>query len=92
MKIEWPVLLDTKRQLYRAYGIPRADLWTLINPKITLRYIETIMKGYRPGKPGCDLRQLGGDVLIDPDGIVHLNHVSTDPYDYPSAEYILETL
>lgn len=91
-KLEWPIIVDTKRQLYRAYGIPRATLWTLIKPAVTWNYMVTMFQGYRPGKPGCDLRQLGGNVLIDPNGIVRFNHVSTDPHDRPTAEYILETL
>lgn len=90
--LEWPILLDGKRQLYRGYGIPRASLWTLFKPDVTWRYLEATFHGYRPGKPGCDFRQLGGNVLIDPEGIVRLNHVSTDPHDRPSAEYIVETL
>lgn len=90
-KLEWPLLVDTRRILYKAFGIPRADLWTLLRPKVTWQYVKTITKGYWPGRPGCDPKQLGGNVLIDPEGIVRLNHVSTDPFDRPSVDYILES-
>ena len=89
--LSWPLLVDSRRVLYKAFGIPRANLWTLLKPKVTWQYINTMAKGYWPGRPGCDPKQLGGNVLIGPDGIVRLNHVSTDPYDRPTVDYILES-
>ena len=51
-----------------------------------------MLRGVQPGKPGEDWRQMGGDVLIDPSGIVRLHFVSSDPHDRPSLEEIFATV
>jgi hypothetical protein len=35
-----------------------------------VRYARLIAAGERPGRLGRDTRQLGGDFIVDPDGIV----------------------
>ena len=89
-KLQWPLLLDTKRELYSAYGMERASWWSVANPLAVARYVGLMVSGHKPGKPGSDVFQLGGDVLIDPEGIVRLNHVSVDPHDRPSPKSIFE--
>lgn len=91
-KIEWPILRDTHRTLYGAYGMAEAGWWALIGPRVLLRYIAMMLRGYMPWKPGQNLRQLGGDILIDPDGIVRLQFVSRNPHDRPSIEAILNVV
>lgn len=89
--LEWPLLLDDEnQQVYREYGLQRASWWALYNPLSILRYLKLILSGTRPGKPGKDWEQLGGDVLVDPDGIVQLHHVSQNPHDRPEVETILD--
>ena len=88
-QLEWPLLLDTERQLYQAYGMERASWWALYNPVSIWKYLKLICAGKGPGKPGRDWRQLGGDVLIDPRGIVRLHFVSINSHDRPSVEAIL---
>ena len=68
----------------------RATLWKLGNPAMIWRYLVTIFSGHLPGRKGRDIRQMGGSVLIDPNGIVKLNHVSEDSFDRPEVATILE--
>ena len=89
-ELSWPLLLDTNRELYSAYGMERGSWWSVSNPVAIARYVGLMLGGQKPGKPGCDVFQLGGDVLIDPDGIVRLHHASVDPHDRPSPEAIFE--
>lgn len=89
-KISWPMLLDGDQTLYRAYGFPKASWWDLLKPLVTWKYIVNMLTGHLPGTPGKDLRQLGGDVLISPDGMVVLNHVSDDPHDRPDCDQLFE--
>ena len=89
-KLPWPLLVDTDRKLYRAYGMERGDWWSIYGPASIWQYMQLIFfRGRRIEKPGSDYRQLGGDVLIDPDGRVRFHHVSTSPHDRPTVEAIL---
>lgn len=89
-KLPWPLLQDTEQQLYNAYGMGRGSWWDIYGPVSVWNYLKLIFAGKGPGKPGRDWRQLGGDVLIAPDGIVRLHYVSADPHDRPTVESILE--
>ena len=90
--LQWPLLLDTKRELYSAYGMERGSWWSLTNPVAVARYVGLMLGGKNLGKPGCDLFQLGGDVLIDPAGIVRMHHASAGPHDRPSPKTIFKTV
>ena len=85
-KLSWPLLLDTKRELYSAYGMEKGSLWSLANPVAIVRYVWLMLNGKNLGKPGSDLFQLGGDILIDPEGIVRMHHASIGPHDRPSPK------
>jgi alkyl hydroperoxide reductase subunit AhpC len=87
--LAWPLLKDTELSLYTAYGMGRGTWWDIYNPISVLNYLRLIFTGKGPGKPGRDWRQLGGDVLIDPEGIIRLHYVSADPHDRPSVDSIL---
>lgn len=89
--LSWPMLHDQERELYRAYGFSRGKLANLIGPLTTLKYIPQILGGHA-GPPGKDLFQMGGNVLIDPNGIVRMHHASTGPHDRPTAEEILAVI
>jgi alkyl hydroperoxide reductase subunit AhpC len=89
--LKWPLLADPQRTLYSGYGFLRGSLWDLYNPVSIAKYIGVILRGQRPGRPGADWHQLGGDVLIDPNGVVRLLHKSLSPHDRPSIESILKT-
>lgn len=91
-KLAWPLLLDSGRQLYQAYGFERGSWWKIFSPRVVWKYLLLIMRGSPPGKPGSDWRQMGGDVLIDPNGMVRLHHASTTPHDRPSVDAILEAI
>ena len=86
------MLVDSQRTLYKAYGMPRADWWTLGKPVVVWKYVVNIVTGNLPGRKGKDIKQLGGNVLIDPDGKVALNHVSANPHDRPNIELIFDSM
>lgn len=89
MEMTWPLLLDPERQLYEAYGMIRGSWWDIYGLTSIWKYLQLIFRGRLPGRPGKDWQQLGGDILIDPDGIVRLRCISTDPHDRPGVESIL---
>lgn len=88
--LPWPLLIDGDRRLYRAYNMERANWWSIYGPASIWNYMKLIFgRGRKIEEPGSDLRQLGGDVLIDPTGLVRFHHVSESPHDRPSVESIL---
>jgi hypothetical protein len=88
----WPLLLDGSRWLYRAYGMESGRWWAIWGPATWLAYARAIVRGHRLRRPTGDVNQLGGDILIDPDGIVRLQHVGSGPADRPSVESLLRVV
>ncbi len=92
-ELDWPMLVDVERTIYRAFDLdPRASMWNLIRPTFWPRYLSLMLRGRRVRKPTGDIYQLGGNVLVDPDGIVRLHRGSTNPLDRPSPEQILRVV
>lgn len=90
--LTWPLLVDDTRETYRAYGMLSASFWDIWGPKTWWAYLKEILKGERMRKSGGDIFQRGGDVLIDPNGIVLLHHIGAGPSDRPPVESILQKI
>ena len=71
--VVWPLLIDAERQLYRAYGMHKAQLRHLWGLATMRAYWREALSGRRI--PRADSVQQGGNVLIDPSGIVRLHHI-----------------
>lgn len=87
--LEWPVLIDEKREAYRHYDMLEASFLDLWGPSSWLVYGKELLKGQKLHKPTNDVHQRGGDLLIDPEGIVRLHHVGSGPADRPAVGEIL---
>lgn len=90
--LTWPLLVDEDRALYRAYDMLHARFWDIWGPQTVSAYVRAMMAGMRPAAPGRDVTQRGGDVLIDPDGVVRLHHVGRGPADRPEVTRILNVV
>ena len=91
-RLTWPLLLDTSRAAYRSYGMLAASFWDVWGPPTWWAYLKALRHGQTPKKSEGDIFQRGGDVLIDPAGIVRLHHVGSGPADRPAVETILHTI
>ena len=78
-KIGWPVVIDRNRTLYHHYGMHHGRLWNIWGPSTWWAYAKEFSRGRRPRYSGADTRQLGGDVLVDPAGVVRLHHIGSAP-------------
>lgn len=89
--VPFPVLVDESRGLYGAYGMLRGGLLAIWGPRTWWAYVQELWQGRRPltGRAPADVHQLGGDVLIDPDGRLRLIHVGSGPGDRPSIAALL---
>ena len=88
--LTWPLIMDGTLELYRSYGILSASFWDIWGPKTWIAYLREIMKGRRLQKSEGDFMQRGGDILIDPNGIVRMHHVGKGPADRPGVKTILQ--
>lgn len=86
--MNFPYYVDEQRQLYRHYGILNAGFWDLWGPRTWLTYLRLLLKGRKILKSQSDIQQRGGDVLIDPNGIVHYHYIGTGPADRPNPALI----
>jgi len=79
------LLGDPARATYAAFGFDRAS-WARVwlDPRVWTRYAGLIARGRRPRAPEQDTLQLGGDVLLDPEGRVVWIYRSAGPEDRPS--------
>jgi peroxiredoxin len=91
--IELPVLADEKRESYRAAGAKIATMSELVGPQSVgrgfakaVRSRGKVHQGRVIGHPA----QLGGAMIVAPDGRVAWSHMSEDPSDNASPEEILE--
>jgi hypothetical protein len=90
--LEWPVLIDRTREVYKYFGMLSASFWDVWGLKTWAVYFRELLKGNKPKKSDGDIYQRGGDVLIGPDGIVRLHHVGKGPADRPDVAIILKTV
>ncbi len=86
------LLSDPERDIYRAYGLTRGYLLQLLSPGTVLAYIKLLARGRMYHFRRSDLRQLGGDFVIDADGVVRYQHRSAAPHDRPTAQELMNVI
>jgi len=90
--LRWPLLIDSTRELYKDYDMLEASFWDTWGPRTWWAYLKQLSLGRFPRKSEGDISQRGGDVLIDPGGVVRFHHVGQGPGDRPSPKSILLAL
>ena len=88
--IQLPVLADEGRVSYKAAGAKSAGVLDLWHPKVVAKgaVIGVREKTIQTRTVG-DANQLGGALVIDPDGHVTWSHMSTDAGDNAAPEEII---
>jgi peroxiredoxin len=85
------LLIDRERETYALYGLKRS-LRSSWNLRTIWAYIRLMLKGRKWKGIKGDSAQLGGDFVIDAQGIVRLAHPSKDPTDRPKVDDLVRTL
>lgn len=85
------LLLDPERVVYQAFGLERSLLrsWNL---RTIWRYVRLLAAGRQWRGIQGDSAQLGGDFIVDEDGVVRLAYRSHDPTDRPPVKDLLAIL
>lgn len=91
--VPFTCLADEQRVAYTAYGLGRASWLRTLTPRALAPYVRLYFSARRRGFgrrtiEGQDLRQMGGDFVVAPDGRLTLAYASHDPADRPSIESI----
>ncbi len=87
----FPFLLDPDRTVYQIYGMERS-LWRSWGLKTIWAYMRLLSAGRKWRGIQGDSAQLGGDYIVDANGIIRLAYISHDPTDRPSVEALLTSL
>ena len=88
--IQLPVLADKERISYKAAGAKVAGITDLFGPKVVAKGAVTIAKqGVVQTRTIGDAAQLGGVLVIRPDGEIAWSHMSDDAGDNAPPEEIL---
>lgn len=67
----FPVAIDREKTAYEAWGLrslPLSRIW--LDPKVWRQYAKLLVSGERMRTSGGDPRQLGGDFVVDGDGLL----------------------
>jgi hypothetical protein len=86
------VWVDPDRASYRAWGLGRRRLIRLLNPGTVRLYARALLGGKRWRPRQWDFGQLGGDAVIDPDGIVRFWHPEKTPDDRPTVDALIHAV
>lgn len=88
-----PILVDPKRKTYKLAGTKVGSFSELLGPAVVLKGIRTSAKEkVRQGATVGHAAQLGGTVLVLPDGSVPWTHLSDDASDNASVDEIVEAI
>lgn len=79
----FPCLVDSQEHLYRALGLRRVGVSTLLDPATYLNYWRAWRRGSRQGKITGDPRQLSGVAVLDAEGRLRWRYTSKTIGDYP---------
>lgn len=92
--VRWRFIADPERKLYYQFQM-RSGPWSHILGWTAMKmYLYLVFaKGRQVKRPSSsDFKQLGGDVLIDPQGIIRQHYLSENPADRPTPEQLLAQL
>jgi peroxiredoxin len=91
--IQLPVLADEERVSYEAAGAGVAGVLDLYSPKVVAKGALTgVREKTIQGRTLGDANQLGGAIVVSPDGRVTWSHMAADAGDNASPEEILAAI
>ena len=79
------VITDEPRDVYRAFGFGRGAWWRVYGIRALRAYRTLLRSGHKLERIRDDTLQLGGDVVIAPDGTVAYVFYGDGPDDRPAV-------
>ncbi len=90
--VPFPMLHGPEYQAYRAFSLQQGTLREVYGLRTAWAYLKLIVRKRRFTRTQTDRLQLGGDFIIDGQGIVRLAYRSRDPADRPPVSRLLDAL
>jgi alkyl-hydroperoxide reductase/thiol specific antioxidant family protein len=91
--VDLPILIDAERVAYRAAGTKQANVAELFSPGVVLRGVRAgLAAGLRQGRTAGDAAQLGGVLVVAPDGSIPYAHLAEDASDNPPNAEVIEAV
>jgi peroxiredoxin len=91
-KLPFVILLDPQKEVYNKYGMIYKDQGRVGNLGTAIAYMRMRLSGYPRQQAGTDTRQMGGDVVIDRQGVIRFIYRSQYPHDLPDAAAVLKVM
>lgn len=91
LKLTTPLYVDTKRDSYRALGMKR-PLLAFLSPAVFRNAARALRAGSRQRRIQGDPWQLGGGLVVRPDGRVAYRYLSKVAGDHPPVADVLTAL
>jgi len=84
--------IDTKRTLYHYFGMFSAGFWDIWGLQSWIAYLKLLLKGQKLQRSDGDVNQRGGNVIVDPEGIIRLHHIGSGPSDRPDVDALIQLI
>ena len=92
MRLPYPTLCDPDRAAYTTFGLLHGTRESVWSWDTAGAYLRGLARGQLPRRPEGDVRQLGGDVVLDRDGRVVYLYRGTTPADRPPVADVIAAL
>lgn len=89
--VSFPILLDPNFEAYRDYGL-KSSFWGSWNPRILWYYVRQFISGRGIDSIKGNPNQMGGDFIIDAQGLLRYAHRSKDSLDRPPTSALTTIL
>lgn len=92
LEVNFPLLFDQNKELYARYGFHHSfrNVWG--SPRVALLYVWYVIKEGRWRGFLGDTFQMGGDVILDAQGVIRYLRRSMDPTDRPPVSALIEVM
>jgi len=92
LRLPFPLLTDPAMDSYRSYGLQRGSLRQIFSLRTVLTYVKLLARGRSYHFRRSDLRQLGGDFVVDAEGMIQYQYRSDAPNDRPNVDELIRVI
>jgi peroxiredoxin len=91
-EIPFPLLVDRTKETYRALQMKKGNLWDVVGPSNWTRYAKAMITGHGVDMPKQDPYQMGGVLVVRPDGKILYEFRASESRDTPPLEEVIAAL
>ena len=92
MQLPFPLLSETRKDAYRAYGLTAGSFRRVWAWGTVWAYLKLMPKGHQYRLRSGDVRQMGGDFVLDLYGTVVYEFRGASPHQCPAIDELLDVL